>query len=476
MARRPGTVLPCAPGSAARWLALGYAALVLAAPASAQDGALPLPLPARPAPATGEDGEVAAALPVRVGPERVSDDEIARMLRGVFAEIEELAEVRVEVSAGVVHLTGTAATREDETKAVALARRIEGVLYVDNDLAPPEQAQEQIAPALEKVRARVRAIADKLPLLALAALVVLIGYTGARLIRGRGAYAVARKRNPLVRGLYRQIAGAALFIAALLLALDLLQATSLVSAVLGAAGVLGLTLGLALRDIAANYLSSILLSLRRPFDAGDLVRILEFEGRVMRLTTRDTTLMTLDGNNVRLPNATVFNSVIVNYSRNPMRQFDVLVGVAAHQSLLDAQRAGIEGLRRTPGVAQDPPPFARVEAFGSSFMEVRFFAWVDQHTSDWWKVRSEAVRHLKGAFEQAGIELPPPSVRLERAQARTDERPVPQRSTEDLTSAAHDVRQDEHLQRQMQRAQADSEEEGEDLLQDEAEPVRTERP
>ena len=71
----------------------------------------------------------------------------------------------------------------------------------------------------------------------------------------------------------------------LVLALDLLQATALVGAVLGAAGVLGLTLGLALRDIVENYLSSILLSLRRPFDPHDLVRIGDQEGRVMRLTT-----------------------------------------------------------------------------------------------------------------------------------------------------------------------------------------------
>lgn len=443
-----------------------YCALVIPGIAGAQELS-PLPLPKPDAQQGEAEDEGIAAERVQVGGERVPDRDIEEMLRAVFAQVDELKDLRVEVRAGVVHLTGTASSTEAERKAVALARRIAGVLYVDNDLTPPQEAQEQIAPALEKVQTRLQAIADKLPVLALAAIVVFMGYVLARLIRGRVVHG-ASARNPLVRGLYRQVAGAAVVIGSVVLALDLLQATALVSAVLGAAGVLGLTLGLALRDIAENYLSSILLSLRRPFDPSDLVRIGEHEGRVMRLTTRDTTLMTLEGTSVRLPNAMVFKSVIVNYSRNPLRQFHVNVGVDARQSLIEAQRIGLEGLQRTPGIAKEPPAFARVEEFGSSFMELRFFGWVDQRESDWWKVRSEAVRHLKGAFEQAGIDLPPPALRLESpdmgeaAPVERERRPPPSPPTEDLTRQAHEVGQDDHLQRQMNREQAQTEEE--DLL------------
>lgn len=410
--------------------------------------------------------------PVQVGPGRVSDREIEAMLRAVFAQVEELEDVRVAVQAGVVQLTGTAASADSEDKAIALARRLEGVLYVDNDLTLPTQAEEQIAPALKKAQQRIEAIAEKLPLLALAAVVVVIGFLLARLVRGGAAPNAQRSRNPLVRGLYRQIAGAVVLVASLVLALDLLQATALLSAVLGAAGVLGLTLGLALRDIVENYLSSILLSLRRPFDPHDLVRIGEHEGRVMRLTTRDTTLMTLEGVSVRLPNSTVFKSVIINFSRNPLRQFNVTVGIATHQSLLEAQRIGLDGLARTPGVEQEPPPFTRVESFGSSYMELRLFGWVNQKKSDWWKVRSEAVRHLKGAFEQAGIELPPPSLQIQTIgvlETQTDGRegprlPAPAAPTEDLTQQAHEVAQDDHLQLQMDSEDARPGEE--DLLCD----------
>jgi small-conductance mechanosensitive channel len=149
----------------------------------------------------------------------------------------------------------------------------------------------------------------------------------------------------------------------------------------------------------------------------------------------------------------------------------VKVGIATHQSLLEARRIGLEGLARTPGVEAEPPPFARVEAFGSSYMEMNLFGWVDQTKADWWKVRSEAVRHLKGAFEQGGIELPPPSLQLETT--RVPELPNEQREgtrtaagapTEDLTQQAHEVGQDVHLQRQMDREQLRAGEE--DLLCD----------
>ena len=66
---------------------------------------------------------------------------------------------------------------------------------------------------------------------------------------------------------------------------------------------------------------------RQPFRANDHVVIDSFEGRVIRLTSRATVLMTPDGNHLRLPNAMVFRSVILNYTRNPSRRFEFDVGI-----------------------------------------------------------------------------------------------------------------------------------------------------
>jgi small-conductance mechanosensitive channel len=159
---------------------------------------------------------------------------------------------------------------------------------------------------------------------------------------------------------------AAVLIAGVLLALEILDATALVAAVLGTAGLFGLVLGFAFRDLAENAIASLLLSLRQPFAPNDLVSIEGCEGHVLRLTSRATVLLSVEGNHVRIPNATVYKGVIVNYTRNPLRRFDLAAGVGVDEDLIAAQRLGVEILRVTPGVLADPPPQALVEDLGES--------------------------------------------------------------------------------------------------------------
>src|SRR3546814_11078598 len=82
--------------------------------------------------------------------------------------------------------------------------------------------------------------------------------------------------------------------------LEVLGATALLGALLGGAGVIGIAIGFAIRDTVDNYVSSLMLSLRQPFRANDHVVIEGQEGRVVRLTSRSTILMTLACNHLRL--------------------------------------------------------------------------------------------------------------------------------------------------------------------------------
>jgi small-conductance mechanosensitive channel len=264
----------------------------------------------------------------------------------------------------------------------------------------------------------------------------------------------------MMRGVARQFAGSAIVIVGALVALELLQATALVGAVLGAAGVVGIAIGFAFRDIVENYLASLLLGLRRPFEPNDLVVIAGNEGKVIRLTTRETILMSLDGNHVRLPNAHVFKSVIVNFTRNPLRRLSFKVGIGVSESLVDAQHVGLETLRETAGVCPDPGPFTRVEELADSTVVVQYFAWVDQRAADWHKVRSEAVRRVKAALDAANIAMPVPTYRLETEKTR-----APGGGKTELADTAHEVIPDDVIDRQI-RDDAEREP-AENLLKDE---------
>lgn len=198
----------------------------------------------------------------------------------------------------------------------------------------------------------------------------------------------------------------------IVIALDLLGATTLLGAILGSAGVIGLAVGFAVKDTIDNYVSSLMLSIRQPFRANDHVVIGDREGRVVRLTSRATILMTLDGNHLRIPNSTVFRAEILNYTRNPERRFDFLLGVDADDDPGEAIKMGTERLRKLPFVLNDPAPGGRLEEVGDSNIMLRFIAWIDQNETDWFKARSAAIRTVKIELEKQGFGLPEPIYRL----------------------------------------------------------------
>ena len=151
---------------------------------------------------------------------------------------------------------------------------------------------------------------ERIPLLILALLVLLIANWTSRFVGNRLHLVKLRSQNPYMSGLLRMIERTAIILIGVLIALDLIGLTSVVGAVLGSAGVVGLVLGFAFRDIAENYIAGILLSVRRPFEPGEHVVIDNREGKVISVNSRATVLMTLDGNHLQLPNSLVFKSVV----------------------------------------------------------------------------------------------------------------------------------------------------------------------
>ena len=166
-----------------------------------------------------------------------------------------------------------------------------------------------------------------------------------------------------------------------------------------------------------------MLSLRQPFRPNDHVLIDDLEGRVIRLTSRATVLMTLEGNHLRIPNAQVFKAVIINYTRNPQRRLDFVLGIDADDDPRAAMKLGAQTLAELPFILDDPAPAGRIEEVGDSNIAIRFLGWIDQREADWYKSRSLAIAAVKEALEDAGFALPEPIYRL-RFDGRTDPLPI----------------------------------------------------
>ncbi len=269
------------------------------------------------------------------------------------------------------------------------------------------------SPVVERLQTQTTNLIAGLPLLVIALLVIWLAWRIGGWLSHRASLDRVAQRNPFLRELVKTSIRWAVALGGILIALSILNATALVGAVLGTAGVLGVALGFAFKETLENYLAGVLMSLRQPFSPRDHVVIDGNEGVVIALTSRATILMTLDGNHLRIPNALVFRSVMLNYTRNPTRRFEFDVGVGVNEDLLLAQRIGTGRLSTIDGVIAKPPPRAYIASLGDSNVQVRFYGWVDQRSHDFLSVKSEAIRSTKLALEEAGMDMPEPIYRVQ---------------------------------------------------------------
>jgi len=344
-----------------------------------------------------------------------ADERVRAELQAIYDRVSSLRGIQVRVSAGVVTLAGEVADAEVAGQAAELARGRAGVVFVDDAELRSLTAAARLEDAGSRLRDKWRDLVLMLPLLGVAALLVAL-FCGLAWLVGRGRLGrFTADRSPFLTAMVERMLQFALVLIGLVAALDLLDATALVGAVVGTAGLAGLALGFAFKDIAENYLAGIILSMRNPFSKNDLIVVGAHEGKVVRLAGRETILMTPEGNHVQIPNATVFREPIVNFSRNPLRRFRLDVGVASDTVLSDALDLGVGVLRAMDGVTDEPPPEGLVWELGDSTTTVRFFGWVDQRKADFLRVRSEAMRLVKSGLEEGGIELPEPQYRVRLA-------------------------------------------------------------
>ncbi len=396
------------------FLAQAVWALILFNPAHAQD----------------ENGKEPAPPAIELEHTAQSDQAIHERIRSIFDEIETLRNVTVEVNAGVVTLKGSAIDTETIRQAETLTARIEGVATINNEIRQETSVEERLAPALEKLFDRAQEGIRLLPLfgVAVAAFLtcVLLGLWIARLDNPWNRIAP----NAFLADLIRQLVRLVFIILGLVAALDILGATALLGTLLGAAGIVGLAFGFAVRDTIENYIASILLSIRQPFRPNDHVMIEEYEGHVIRLTSRATILLTFDGNHVRIPNSRVFKGVIKNFSSHPDRRFEFTLGVNADADLKKAVDLGLDTLKRLEFVLDDPKPLGWIETVGDSSVILWFAGWIDQRKTSLFSARSEAIRLTKSALENGGMELPEPiyRLRLEQSAAPANEKIVPMKS------------------------------------------------
>ncbi|MCO4847917.1 MAG: mechanosensitive ion channel [Yoonia sp.] len=334
------------------------------------------------------------------------DATIATRIRDILDALGHSDDITVIVDDGVVTLRGTANSSPEVTQTAAVAGRVEGVVAVRNEVTETTEIGRRLDPAVDRFRVRLDQLIAFLPL----ALIGSVIFAGIVIV----GVAIARMRQPwdriapnaFIAELFRQLVRLIFVVGALVIALDVMNATALLSTILGAAGIIGLALGFAVRDTVENFIASIMLSIRQPFRPNDTVEINGDQGRVIRLTSRATILLSFDGNHIRIPNATVFKSRIVNFSQNAERRFKFVLLIDRDTDLQAARALMERTVQSLPFVLDTPAASVWIETLGAAGAEMVLTGWINQNDTSIVLAKGEAIRQVKRALLVADVALP----------------------------------------------------------------------
>lgn len=357
-------------------------------------------------------GESTNNAQIETTPTPLKDNDIQQRISGIFSEIDGLQAVSVSVNQGVVTLTGETPNEKKAQQAINLTNRLTDVVTVEDRINRTLDVQDNVSTVYQSLKAQTKNLVKALPLL-------LVGIVLFALVTWFGSWLSNRQKmwqrltpNPFVAELLAQTVKVIFIIFGLILALSLIGAETILGTLLGGAGVIGIAVGFAVKDTIENYIASLMLSIRQPFRARDHILINNQEGIVVRLTSRATILMTLDGNQLRIPNAEVFKATILNYTKNPERRFTFELGVDANDDPLAAIKVGIDAICQLRFALDKPKVTAVIKEVGESNIVLQFQVWVNQLEADFSKARSIAIRETKHALEDEGFTLPEPIYQL----------------------------------------------------------------
>lgn len=353
-----------------------------------------------------DEESVAPRQPVSAIPE-AADATIADRLQRILQSTGWFTAPKVSVRDGVVVLDGRTEALEHRRWAGALAENTEGTVAVVNRIEVDADLGVTIGRAGEELQRIWRQAIRSLPLVALAAAIIATAWLAAKLVAmAARRFFAHRIPSPLLLSVVARAFSIPVFLLGIYFVLQVAGLTRLALTVLGGTGLLGIILGFAFRDIAENFLASLLLSARNPFRGGDLIEVAGHTGIVQSLNTRTTVLLTLDGNHVQIPNATVFKSTIKNYSTSRSRRADFAVGISYDAPAAKAQTLITGLLRQHPAVLDDPEPLVLVEELGPATVNLRVYYWFDSATYAPDKTNSALLRQTKNVLLSAGIEMP----------------------------------------------------------------------
>lgn len=249
-----------------------------------------------------------------------------------------------------------------------------------------------------------------LPNLVVAIILLIITFIVARFIRNGLDRVIGRiSHSAALNNLISTLLYIALLSIGFFFVLSVLQLDRVVVSLLAGVGIIGLALGFAFQDIAANFISGIIIAVQKPFGVGDMIETNDFFGVIERVSLRTLDIRKPSGELVKLPNKMVFENPVTNYSSSGTRRLDLEVGVSYGEDLEKVQQVVIEALQDVKNRVKTRDIEVMFDAFGDSSIEFKARFWISYSRQiDFVSAKSDAIIKIKKAFDANEIMIPFP--------------------------------------------------------------------
>lgn len=243
---------------------------------------------------------------------------------------------------------------------------------------------------------------DRISLVIRVALILVIGIPLVKLIRKLTRKLVENKLSPqsevlIVRMVY--------YASSLILIVTVLHEFGFkLSALLGAAGVLGVAIGFASQTSISNIISGIFLISEKPFEIGDFIKVGNCEGTIHSIDLLSIKLNTPDNRFIRVPNETMIKSEVINYHRYPVRRVNLEFPISFETDLEPFLALLRDVADQATLSLKDKKPFISITGFGDSGYSILFGVWCN--STDFFALRDELIILLKESFTKNNIEIP----------------------------------------------------------------------
>lgn len=180
-----------------------------------------------------------------------------------------------------------------------------------------------------------------------------------------------------------------------------------ISALLGAAGILTVAIGIASQTSMSNVVSGLFMIGEKPFEVGHTVKVGDTLGEVLSIDLLSVKIRTQDNTMVRIPNEMLIKSPILNYSYFPIRRVDLEIGIAYKEDLDEVKNILIAVSDKNPLSLMEPKPLFQILKFADSSINIQFSVWCSR--ANYTDLKNSIHVEIKKAFDKQGIEIPFPT-------------------------------------------------------------------